>query len=639
MSSIIHLLDNHVINKIAAGEVVQRPASVVKELIDNAIDAGATIIKLETLQAGRSLIRLQDNGCGMGVDDLALCFQRHATSKISELSDLASIRTMGFRGEAMASIAAVSQVRVQTKRVEDAHGWRYDIWAGEEKTLEPDAVEPGTQFSIQNLFYNVPARRQFLKTDATEFRHILRIVQQTALAYPQLSIKWHADQEEVYSLPAQSLEDRIVALFGKQYRPNLIHLQEETSYLKMHGVIADPAFGKKSRGEQFLFVNGRPFQDRLLTYQILKEYEYWKKAGEYPFYAIFLEIDPEKVDVNVHPSKMEVKFEDERSVYRLVTTVVKKAINSYRHIPDVDYEQDRSDMTFPNFSKANNLNTTQPKNMPTNHDFHFGSQDLSETDSMPNFGKSTWQPQRTYLPTDAATRLYGDLGLKDLNEGINNLDNLTLHTSKQTVITSGIEKSDRANASSERTLWQLHQSYIVTQTASGLSLIDQHAAHKRILFEQALQSLDAVLPGTQQLLFAQALSFSKSEFMLLKEVLPLLQRIGFSIQLLSGTDVMISGVPSDVEVGDERTAIEGILEEYHLLGGVKELAPEHRMAVALAEQTAIKKGKRLTQLEMEHIIDRLFACEAPYIDPKGKPTIQVITLDEIQKRFKGMPLR
>lgn len=631
MSSIIHLLENHVINKIAAGEVVQRPASVVKELIDNAIDAGASSITLETLQAGRALIRVQDNGCGMGEADLALCFQRHATSKIADLDDLTKIRTMGFRGEAMASIAAVSQVRVQTKRVEDSHGWRFDIWAGEEKTLEPDAVENGTQMTIQHLFYNVPARRQFLKTDATEFRHILRIVQQTALAYPNLHIKWIADQDVVYDLVAQKLEDRIVELFGKQYRPNLISISEETSYLKMHGVIADPAFGKKSRGEQFLFVNGRPFQDRLLTYQILKEYEYWKKEGEYPFYAIFLEIDPEKVDVNVHPSKMEVKFEDERSVYRLVTTVVKKAINSYRHIPDISYiDETKSDPHFPDFSPNHNDNTQA---------FHFGSDDLSESDSMPNFGKSSWQPQRTFLPNDAASRLYGDLRLQDNSNTKNNIDNNSLNTDSQTVITSGIEKNYRGNSSTDRVLWQLHQSYIVTQTASGLSLIDQHAAHKRILFEQALQSLDAVLPGTQQLLFAQTLSFSKSDFLLLKEVLPLLQRIGFSIQLMSGTDVMISGVPSDVEVGDERSAIEGILAEYHLLGGVKDLAPEHRMAVALAEQTAIKKGKRLTQTEMEHIIDRLFACEAPYIDPKGKPTIQVITLEEIQKRFKGMPLR
>jgi|AntAceMinimDraft_1070359.scaffolds.fasta_scaffold30084_1 DNA mismatch repair protein MutL len=636
MSSIIHLLDNHVINKIAAGEVVQRPASVVKELIDNAIDAGATSIKLETIQAGRALIRLQDNGCGMGSDDLALCFQRHATSKISELQDLSTIRTMGFRGEAMASIAAVSQVRVQTKRVEDAHGWRFDIWAGEEKTLEPDAVENGTQFSIQHLFFNVPARRQFLKTDATEFRHILRIVQQTALAYPKLKITWIADQDVVYDLPEQSLEDRIVDLFGKQYRPNLISIAEETSYLKMQGVIADPAFGKKSRGEQFLFVNGRPFQDRLLTYQILKEYEYWKKPGEYPFYAIFLEIAPEKVDVNVHPSKMEVKFEDERSVYRLVTTVVKKAINSYRHIPDISYEKDSSAQSLPNFS-GNEDFQIHPSERADNGSYHFGSQDLSDKDSMPNFGKSNWQPQRTYLPNDAATRLYGDLGLKDYDNTRNNLDATSQHTSRQTVITSGIEKPENIFSNVDRVLWQLHQSYIVTQTASGLSLIDQHAAHKRILFEQALQSLDAVLPGTQQLLFAQTLSFSKSEYILLKEVLPLLQRIGFSIQLMSGTDVMISGVPSDIEVGDERSAIEGILEEYHLLGAVKELAPEHRMAVALAEQTAIKKGKRLSQTEMEHIIDRLFACEAPYIDPKGKPTIQVITLDEIQKRFKGRP--
>lgn len=626
--SLIQLLDNQLINKIAAGEVVQRPSSVVKELLDNALDSGASKIQLETLQAGRTLIRVKDNGCGMSAEDIPLCVQRHATSKISDIDDLLRIQTMGFRGEAMASISSIAQVRIQTKRVEDPHGWKLDIWGGEQKELEPDAVEEGTQVSVQNLFFNVPARRQFLKTDATEFRHILRVFQQMTLAHPEIAWHWIADGDTVYQFEAHSLKDRIRLLFGKQYAPNLIEVAEETSYLKLHGMIADPAFGKKSRGEQFLFVNGRPFQDRILTYQILKEYEYWKKPDEYPFYALFLTIDPSKVDVNVHPSKMEVKFEDEKSVYRLLTTVVRKGINSYRHVPDFD----------PNYGHEE----TQPSSQAVEQlpDFHFGSQDLTQKDRLPSFGRNAWQPQKEFIPSDAAERLYGPPS----NQGMNSEffpSKSPQPTEQQTIIAPGRDHSSRLNygASNERILWQLHQSYIVTQTASGLTLIDQQAAHKRILFEQALQNLDASLPGTQQLLFAQTLSFSKSDFILLREVLPLLLRIGFSIELLSGTDCMISGVPADVEVGDERQAIEGILHEYHQLGGVKDLAPEHRMAVAMAEQTAIKKGKKLGSEEMEQIIDRLFACESPYIDPKGKPTIQVISLEEIQKRFKGLPLR
>lgn len=634
MASIIFSLDTHVINKIAAGEVVQRPASVLKELLDNAVDAGASQIDVELLQSGRSLVRVRDNGCGMSQEDLPLCFERHATSKIKDIQDLERIRTMGFRGEAMASIAAVSQVRVQSKRHEDDHGWRFEVHGGQPQALEPDACANGSTISVQHLFYNVPARRQFLKSDATEFRHLLKIFQQVAMAHVGIGFSLQADQDMVYRLPPQALEERIAALFGDKYRANLIHLGEETSYLSVQGVIADPAFGKKSRGEQFLFVNGRPFQDRLLTYQILKEYEYWKKPDEYPFYALFLQLDPEKVDVNVHPSKMEVKFEDERSVYRLITSVVRKAINSYRHVPEDAWSAAPHPLE----------GSPSPAQAP---DFHFGSQDLTEKDRLPSFNSPEWRPDRAFIPGDAALRIYGSDKPSPDSVEAQNLETEAPSTPsiEQRVIASSLNRDVHAGASTNkasetsRSMWQLHRRYIVTQTASGLSLIDQHAAHKRILFEQALQNLDAAIPGTQQLLFAQTLHFPKSDFLLLEEIQPLLQRIGFSIQLLSGYSCIVTGVPADVEVGDERKVIEGILGEYHQLGAIRDMAPEHRMAVALAEQTAIPRGKSLNQQEMEHIIDRLFSCESPYIDPKGKPTIQVISLDEIEKRFKGLPLR
>lgn len=339
-NSIIHQLPPEISNKIAAGEVIQRPASVVKELLDNAIDAGADDIKIIIENAGRTLIQIIDNGCGMSDKDLPLCFERHATSKINTIEDLFSIKTMGFRGEAMASIASVSQVTVRSKRAEDSNGWELEINGGATKPITPVATQDGTSTSVRNLFFNVPARRQFLKTDVTELRHILRTVQYAALAFPGVSFLVVADGEHVYNLPQESLKNRIVNIFGSAYNASLIEFEEETSYLRIYGYASDPKLAKKSRGEQFLFVNGRPFQHRYLTHVILSLYDAWSRNNEYPFYALFFEIDASKVDVNVHPAKMEVKFEDDRSVIQLAKSVVNRALNNHFNVPMIPTDND-----------------------------------------------------------------------------------------------------------------------------------------------------------------------------------------------------------------------------------------------------------------------------------------------------------
>jgi len=307
-NSIIHPLPPEISNKIAAGEVIQRPASVVKELLDNAIDAGADDIKVIIENAGRTLIQVIDNGCGMSEEDLPLCFQRHATSKINSIDDLFSIKTMGFRGEAMASIASVSQVLVRSKRAEDINGWELEINGGEEKAVRPVATADGTSISVKNLFFNVPARRQFLKTDVTELRHILRTVQYAALAFPKVGFQVIADGEIVYNLPKDSLKNRIVNLFGSAYNASLIEFEEETSYLRIYGFASDPKLAKKSRGDQFLFVNGRPFQHWYLTHVVLSLYYAWTPYNAYPFYALFFALDMSKVDVNAHPAQLAFKF-------------------------------------------------------------------------------------------------------------------------------------------------------------------------------------------------------------------------------------------------------------------------------------------------------------------------------------------
>ncbi|HLR24392.1 MAG TPA: DNA mismatch repair endonuclease MutL [Fodinibius sp.] len=605
--SIINQLPPEISNKIAAGEVIQRPSSVVKELLDNAIDAGGDELEIIILNAGRTLIQVIDNGCGMGREDLRLCFAQHATSKIQDVDDLFRVRTLGFRGEAMASIASIAQVTLKTRRPGDEMGHKYEVWGGEEKTFEPAAVPEGTSVAVRNLFFNIRARRQFLKTDATEFRHILKTVQQAALANPDLGFKLVADTDTIYNLPKnQPLKERIAEMFGKSYKASLIRFEEETSYLTVRGVLADPKLTKRSRGEQFLFINGRPFQHRWLTHVILKIYDTWTGEKEYPFYAIFLSLDPTQVDVNVHPAKEEVKFEDERSIIKLTKSVVRKALNEQFMVPEV------------------------PKNVPGSgagsrssgfsSDFSFGgSSQRSSGGKKPikfpsriNFSR----PESNKQQNDFSRQLYQfdeDSGRQDKDER------------------QGEQQPDRMR---ERGFWQLHDRYILTQTRSGLCMIDQHAAHKRIVYEKALSATEEAIPSTQQLLFAQNVEFSASEFSLLEELHPILKRMGFNVQLLSGNTAMVSGVPADIDVGDEHSVLKSMLHQYRELEGRVELDERRKLAIAFAAKTAIPRGKKLADMEMENLLDQLFACNEPYKDPLGKPTLEYIPLEDIEARFR-----
>ncbi|MEO1021643.1 MAG: DNA mismatch repair endonuclease MutL [Bacteroidota bacterium] len=608
-TSIIHPLPPEISNKIAAGEVVQRPASVVKELLDNSIDSGADRIQVIIIQAGRTLIQVNDNGCGMSDTDLPLCFQRHATSKISSVDDLFKIQTLGFRGEAMASIASVSQVTVRTKRAEDDNGWQYEISGVESKPIEPVATDNGTSIAVRNLFFNVPARRQFLKTDVTELRHIMRTVQYAALANPDVAITLVADGEEMYSLPAQSLEERIALIFGKEYKASLIYFEEETSYLRIYGYASDPKLAKKSRGEQFLFVNGRPFQHRYLTHVILSLYDAWTRNNEYPFYALFFEILPGKVDVNVHPSKMEVKFEDERSVIQLARSVVNRALNEHFQIPTVPDHQDEllSSTSASPFSSGFSFDVPRPLETGKGREFNMPSR--INVKGVGNAGHTF------------AEQLYGNAAP---------LDSEPDSVNKQLAI----DDVSGALEQGQKQFFQVHGTYIVTQTRTGLCLIDQYLAHKRIIYEKAITATEEALPSTQQLLFAQTLELSASDFTLLKEVHPIIQRMGFSVQLMSGNTAMINGVPADIEIGNEQEVLVAMLNHYQELGGKVQLESREKLAIAFAAKAAIPRGKQLGQQEMELLVDQLFACDQPYIDPLQKPTIMYLSLDEIQARFR-----
>lgn len=602
--SIIHQLPPETSNKIAAGEVIQRPASVVKELIDNAIDAAADQIKIIIQNAGRTMLQVIDNGCGLSEEDIRLVFERHATSKIQTVEDLFKVRSLGFRGEAMASIASVAQVTLKTKRPEDEVGIEYEIWGGEEKKFEPAAVDDGTSVAVRNLFYNVPARRQFLKTDATEFRHILRTIQQAALANPEVGFEVIADTDQIYELPAgQPLKERIAEMFGKSYRASLLHFKEETSYVTIRGIVSDPKLTKKSRGEQFLFVNDRPFQHRWLTHVVLNVYDPWTGDREYPFFAIFIDIDPAQVDVNVHPAKEEVKFEDERSIIKLVKSVVKKAINQHFQVPEVDEgrgegrsRHGRNFGTDLNFGSSESTGS-KPRQFPSR--INFGRPgDSSAGGSGREFSDQLYRPGNRASPAE------------------------------------GGSEEEQPAGQPVQSFWQLHNRYILTQTRSGFCMIDQHLAHKRIIYEKALSATESALPSTQQLLFAQTVEFSATDFSLLKELHPVMQRMGFNIELMSGNTAMINGVPADIDVGDEQEVVTSMLHQYRELGTTMKQDARHKLAIAFASKTAIPRGKQLADQEMENLFDQLFACEEPYIDPLEKPTIVYIPLEEIQSRFR-----
>jgi DNA mismatch repair protein MutL len=613
--TLIRVLPPEICNKIAAGEVVERPSSVVKELLDNAIDAGSTSVQVIIRGAGKTLIQVIDNGSGMAYDDIPLVFLRHATSKIEKVDDLFNIRTLGFRGEAMASIASIAQVTLRSRRAGDSSGHEYEIWGGEEKHFRPAAVEPGTSVAVKNLFYNVPARRAFIKTDATELRHIIITFQQAALANPDIAFELNSDNSTVYKLPAQDLGERIAGIFGKPYKASLIPVGEETSILRLSGYIIDPQMVKKTRGEQFLFVNGRPFMHRHLNYVIQSVYNTWIRPDEYPFYALFFRTDPANIDVNVHPSKLEVKFEDERAVSTLTRSIVKRALNDRHNVPRLG----TGDSGSGGAGRESSIFTGG---------FDFGAPAEGAGSSM---GRRLTDFDRSRpLPGDLTEKLYGG-GM--FREGRREPEGTSQGRSPVDESEPG-RKEREPGYDRLRGFWQLHDQYVISQTLSGLCIVDQHTAHRRIIYEKALNASKSGLPSTQQLLFPQSIDFSATDFALLREVHPVLQKMGFNIQLLSGNSAIVSGVPADIKMGNEKHVIESILQQYQNFSNTIRLGSVEKLALALANKTAIPRGKRLSDAEMEVLIDQLFACEQPYLDPLNKPTIIYIPLEEIRDRFR-----
>ncbi|MCS7053885.1 MAG: DNA mismatch repair endonuclease MutL [Ignavibacterium sp.] len=608
MKNKIKILPENLANKIAAGEVVQRPESVVKELLENSIDAQAKNIELIVKQAGKSLIQVCDDGIGMSEEDAILCIQKHATSKISSIEDLEAIKTLGFRGEALSSIAAVSQLEIRTETRDEEVGTLIKVEKEGEIFKSKISTSKGTCVIVKNLFYNVPARRKFLKSDSTELKHIIDTFNKIALANPNIAFKFYNNDELIFNYNSGTLEDRIAQIFADNMLDALIKVEEKTEYLSIYGYIGKPSIFRKSKGEQYIFLNGRYVINKNINHAVFNAFENILEKGDYPFFILFLQIDPSRVDVNIHPSKLEVKFDDEKDVYNFVFSVVRKTIASYDLVPSMSFE-------ITNEAEIESKIKFDPFVITQRNDF---------TDR-PKFGRGN-----DYITDKEIELVFGDL-----TSGIDkDTENYPLQIEKININLEPNKSIDNRDSEQERGfIIQLHNKYILCQIKTGLMIIDQHVAHERILYEKALNRIDSNLPLSQQLLFPIKIELDPARVDLLKELNPYLEKIGFQIKFISSTKFLIEGVPEDIKSGSEEKILKEIIEEFQINYREKKLEHRDNIAKSFSCKAAIKTGDKLTEDEMRLLIDQLFATSMPYVCPHGRPVLIKIPLSEFDKRF------
>ena len=627
MSDVIKLLPDAIANQIAAGEVIQRPASVVKELLENSVDSGAKSVQLIIKDAGRALIQVVDDGCGMSETDARMCFERHATSKIKKIEDLFSLYTFGFRGEAMASIAAVAQVEMKTKQHDKEVGTILIVEGSKVILQEQTATNSGTSISVKNLFYNVPARRNFLKSNQIETKHILDEFVHVALANPSIFFSLHHNGIEVYHLKAANIRQRIVNIFGKNYNEKLVPIEEITDYVSVRGFIGKPEVSKKTRGEQFFFVNNRFIKNNFLNYAITKAYDGLITDKSFPFYCLFIDIEPGAIDINVHPTKQEIKFEDEKSIYLLLNAAAKHGLSQYSVMPTIDFEHESTfnqlvDERIYNEqpfkvvqSKLNaESNTRGSYHSPFDKDIPATQQRNFTNDNNANFDE--W---KKLYEIDEETE-ERTVTIRSKMDQLQALEN-------ENEISNNPFKNERFEPI------QLHERYILTQIRSGFILVDQHKAHQRILFERYLRNLANQPASTQQTLFPKTLELNNSDTELLKDIIPELKALGFDIQFFGGTTFVVHGMPGDLSDENETQLIEKLLEDFKTSSKTDDFDKRKNVAKTFAYQTAIKSGKTLDKNSMQQLIDELFACEQPNINPAGLATFIQYSFDEIERKF------
>lgn len=606
-------------NKIAAGEVVNRPASVVKELIENSLDAHATRVAVIIKDAGKVLIQVTDNGEGMSEEDARLSFARHATSKINSVDDLEHIQTFGFRGEALASIAAVSHVELRSRTARDEVATSIRVEASEIKEQSKYPMEQGTTVLVKNLFYNTPARRNFLKSRQTELKNITDVVTRMAVAYPEVEWLYISENETFLDLKPRSTEERLKDVLGEKHAASLVKLHESTDVVTIDGFIGRPDFARKVRVDQFVYLNRRYIQSRMINHAVFHGYEHILEKGTFPFFILNLTLDPRRVDVNVHPSKLEVKFENESNIYRMILSVVRKTLAVNNLIPSVTF---RSEEAAPDTDARLRFQPTTPpqgqSNQATGVRTSRGITELDRRDFLGGVEKGAFE--RLFDTAAAATSASRP---QPVPEG-------------QPVVvqhTSASEQATPDGTTGNRAIWQIHNKYIFSQVRSGVMIVDQHAAHERILYERVLANFKNSLPTSQQLLFPQTVELNSSDYLLLKDLMPHMERLGFDLRMFGKNTVIIDGVPGDVRVGNEGKILEDLLDEYRRNEEAETIDVRDNLAKSFACRAAIKSGDRLTVTEMLSLIDTLFLTETPYVCPHGRPTMVKVSTEELDRRF------
>ncbi len=615
MSDIIQLLPDNIANQIAAGEVIQRPASAVKELLENAVDAGATEIRLIIQEAGKALVQVVDNGKGMSEMDARMCFERHATSKIRRIEDLFHIRTMGFRGEALASIAAVAQVELRTKRKEDPLGTYIEIDNSVVRVQEACSANNGTSIAMKNLFFNVPARRNFLKSNAAEMRQIVDEFIRVALSFPELFFSLTANGQQVFHLEPGTLKQRIVQLLGNQYNAKLVNVSEKTDYLNIRGFAGKADAAKKTRGDQYFFVNNRFIRSAYLNHAVMSAYQDLIPSDAYPPYVLFIDIDPEHLDVNVHPTKQEIKFDDEKIVYAFIQAAVKHALAQYSITPTLDFQLDPGvqqleaiTQPFTEQKKESAAASDLFKTFTDKHQAHVIEKQKERAEL------KHWQDFYT-VPSKANA----DNGFKSL---------------LQQAETPAASPTSRMEIPENAPLLQVNATFILAPTNRGFMVIHQQLAHERILYERFAQAAVGQPIPTQTSLFPTTLELAPADAVLLEELLPDLSRLGYLLESFGAHTYVIQGTPGDVEYGQEKQTIENLIEQYkHFTSDVK-FSKREKLVRTLTRQRAIRKGSLLTEKEMRHLLSDLFSCTMPNTTVDGEPTFIEFKNDYLEKMFR-----
>ncbi len=623
MADIIQLLPDNIANQIAAGEVIQRPASAVKELLENAADAGATEIHLVVTDAGKALIQVIDNGKGMSETDARMAFERHATSKIRNIEDLFRIKTMGFRGEALASIAAVAQVELKTRREEDELGTYIEIENSQVVKQEACANAAGTSISMKNLFFNVPARRNFLKSNAAEMRHIVDEFIRVAMAFPAIFFSMKSNGQEVFHLESGSLKQRIVQILGNSYNAKLVSVNEETDYMNIYGFVGKPETARKTRGDQYFFVNNRFIKSAYLNHAVNSAFDEMIARDSFPSYVLYIDLDPSQVDINVHPTKQEIKFEDEKIIYAFVQAAVKHALAQFSIAPSLDFTlnaeiqgldavskpftTDKKDLA----SSSNLFKTFTQKNQA-----HF----IERNDKNEKSELKHWKEFYTPQPTEG-----GVIAERSTQNGESELP--------QQLQTPNSKLQTGLHVLPDTTLLQLHNTYIIASTNSGFLLVHQQLAHERILYERYSVAAHGQHMATQKSLFPVTLELAGADVSLLTDLLPELQTIGYQVEPFGNNSFVIQGIPADVLPGNEKHSIELLIEQFKHFSSDIKFSKREKLIRCMARQQAIKAGQALTQKEMLVLAEDLFTCSSPNVTPTGSPTYLEFKEDYLDRMF------